>query len=114
MGWETTNNVSPSFLSLCLSLYLLFICLYRSLSLCLPVSFPLSVSLSAVCLQFVSLGAGRRVGEYTAHPAALTKVTDKRKKRLGRGDGSGQGGSSGRGNKGQKARSGGSIRIGNP
>lgn len=41
-----------------------------------------------------------------------TKGARKKRKRLGRGPGSGRGGTSGRGHKGQKARSGGSTRPG--
>ncbi|KAL8269948.1 hypothetical protein Esti_006136 [Eimeria stiedai] len=62
--------------------------------------------------RFASLGAGRRVGEFTVRLDNLMKVKKDKAKRLGRGDASGKGGSSGRGCKGQKARSGGSIRIG--
>lgn len=40
------------------------------------------------------------------------RVPNKKKKRLGRGDGSGTGGTSGRGHKGQKARSGKKIKVG--
>lgn len=49
------------------------------------------------------------MGSFDIHaPAgAVTK-----KKRLGRGMGSGKGGTSGKGNKGQKARSGGGVRLG--
>ncbi|OEH74552.1 ribosomal protein [Cyclospora cayetanensis] len=62
--------------------------------------------------RFSQLGANRRVGEFTFGPGTLMRTKQKEAKRLGRGDGSGKGGSSGRGCKGQKARSGGSIRIG--
>ncbi|KAL8449278.1 hypothetical protein Emag_003662 [Eimeria magna] len=64
--------------------------------------------------RFASLGAGRRVGEFTVRLDNLMKVKKDKAKRLGRGDASGKGGSSGRGCKGQKARSGGSLRIVTP
>jgi large subunit ribosomal protein L15 len=38
--------------------------------------------------------------------------TTKKRKRVGRGDASGQGGTAGKGDKGQKARSGGKVRVG--
>jgi large subunit ribosomal protein L15 len=42
----------------------------------------------------------------------FSKLGNKRKKRLGRGQGSGHGQTSGKGNKGQNARAGGGVRVG--
>lgn len=64
------------------------------------------------CMQFVGVGRGLRRGEFFIGRHNAIKTTHKRKKRLGRGAGSGKGGSSGRGTKGQKARTGGSIKLG--
>lgn len=43
---------------------------------------------------------------------SLSKISEKNKKRVGRGIGSGKGKTSGRGTKGQKSRSGGGVRLG--